>query len=291
MHWSEARDIIRKWREENARKSQELVEIWEFVLKSKAHKLGDEHYLVLEQVCIAAFDCNRLDVANDCLQVLSAKFPGSLRIALLQALHLEALERLDDALELIDSIIKRDETNAAPRKRRVAILKAQGKVLEAIKDLSDYLKVFMVDQEAWQELCDLYLGEQEYGKAAFCMEELILHNPHNHLYHQRLAEIKYTQGGFENMEAARAYFCQSYKLNPKNIRSLYGILLSSSNIGSSPKCVSSKKKEANQLSIWALKKINERYREARGKTDEDVESLENHLGLLQLSASPTSSSS
>lgn len=51
----------------------------------------------------------------------------------------------------------------------------------------------MVDQEAWQELCDLYLGEQEYAKAAFCMEELILHNPHNHLFHQRLAEIKYTQ--------------------------------------------------------------------------------------------------
>lgn len=50
-------------------------------------------YLVLEQVCIAAFDCNRLDVAADCLQVLSSKFPGSVRIALLQVLHLEALER------------------------------------------------------------------------------------------------------------------------------------------------------------------------------------------------------
>lgn len=51
----------------------------------------------------------------------------------------------------------------------------------------------MVDQEAWQELCDLYLIEQEYAKAAFCLEELILHNPHSHLLHQRLAEIKYTQ--------------------------------------------------------------------------------------------------
>lgn len=289
MHWSEARDLIRKWREENVRKSQELVDIWETVLKAKAHKLGDEYYLVLEQVCIASFDCNRLDVANDCLQVLTSKFPKSLRIALLQALHLEALERYDDALQLVDSIIKTDETNAAPRKRRVAILKAQGKTLDAIKELSDYLKVFMVDQDAWQELCELYLAEQEYAKAAFCMEELILHNPHNHMFHQRLAEIKYTQGGFENMEIARAYFCQSYKLNNKNIRSLYGLFLSSANIGSSPKCVSSKKKEANQLSIWALKKINERYREARGKTDDDVRSLENHLGLLQINASPSSS--
>lgn len=51
----------------------------------------------------------------------------------------------------------------------------------------------MIDQDAWNELCDLYLLEQEYAKAAFCMEELILQNPHNHLFHLRFAEIKYTQ--------------------------------------------------------------------------------------------------
>jgi len=43
-------------------------------------------------------------------------------------------------MEVLDSIIKRDETNAAPRKRRVAILKAQGRVPEAIKELTEYLK-------------------------------------------------------------------------------------------------------------------------------------------------------
>jgi len=51
----------------------------------------------------------------------------------------------------------------------------------------------MSDQEAWHELCDLYLQEQEYSKAAYCMEELILHNPHSHLIYQRYAEIKYSQ--------------------------------------------------------------------------------------------------
>lgn len=50
----------------------------------------------------------------------------------------------------------------------------------------------MSDQEAWQELCNLYMAEGEYGKAAFCMEEVILHNPHSHLIHQRLADIRYT---------------------------------------------------------------------------------------------------
>lgn len=50
----------------------------------------------------------------------------------------------------------------------------------------------MSDQEAWQELCSLYMAESEYVKAAFCMEEVLLHNPHSHLIHQRLAEIRYT---------------------------------------------------------------------------------------------------
>lgn len=50
----------------------------------------------------------------------------------------------------------------------------------------------MSDQEAWQELCSLYMAEGDYVKAAFCMEEVLLHNPHSHLIHQRLAEIRYT---------------------------------------------------------------------------------------------------
>ena len=44
---------------------------------------------------------------------------------------------------------------------------------------------FMSDAEAWMELCDLYILEQDYSKAAFCCEELILHNPNNHIYFQR----------------------------------------------------------------------------------------------------------
>lgn len=51
----------------------------------------------------------------------------------------------------------------------------------------------MVDQEGWQELSNLYLLEGEFAKSAYCMEEMILHNSQNHLYHQRHADIRYTQ--------------------------------------------------------------------------------------------------
>jgi ER membrane protein complex subunit 2 len=55
-----------------------------------------------------------------------------------------------------------------------------------------FLFRFMSDQEAWHELCNLYLAESEYSRAAFCMEELLLHNPHSHLIYQKLADIRYT---------------------------------------------------------------------------------------------------
>ena len=46
-----------------------------------------------------------------------------------------------------------------------------------------------MDYEGWLELCDLYLSQCDYEKAAFCAEELIVNNPNNHLYHQRYAEV------------------------------------------------------------------------------------------------------
>ncbi|KAG7210248.1 hypothetical protein KM043_011796 [Ampulex compressa] len=280
LSWYEVRDMFRTWREDTERRSREVVYLWESKLKDKVEQLGNEKYLVLEQVYVAALDCYNLAITEYCMKVLIRKFPGSLRVHKYRAMYLEALEMYDEAMDLLDSIIKRDETNAAPRKRRVAILKARGRIPEAIKELTEYLKRFMSDQEAWHELCDLYLQEQEYSKAAFCMEELILHNPHSHLIYQRYAEIKYSQGGFENMELAKVYFCQAAKLNPKNARALYGLLLVTNNIATSPKCPAQKKKEAIKLSEWAANQIEELYESK--VSEEEIKDVGGLLGQLQL---------
>lgn len=83
----------------------------------------------------------------------------------------------------------------------------------------------MSDQEAWHELCNLYLMESDYNKAVFCMEEVLLHNPYSHLIHQRLGDIRYTMGGQDNIEIAKSYYAQAVKLNANNLRALYGLYL------------------------------------------------------------------
>ncbi|XP_049548674.1 ER membrane protein complex subunit 2-like [Anopheles darlingi] len=257
MSWSDVRDLFRKWRDDNERQSDTVMQLWDGVLESKQAKLGNERHLVLEQVIIAALDCNRIETAEHCVSVLSAEFPGSLRIQKYRSMLLEALGRYDDALDELESIIRKDETNAAPRKRKVAILKTQGRTAEAIKELCDYMKIFMSDQEGWHELCNLYLSEGEYAKAAFCMEELLLHNPHSHLIHQRLADIRYTMGGLDNIEMARVHYCKAAKLNVNNLRALYGLFLCAGHIMNS-KAVVGKRKEAQKLAQWAMEQIQQK---------------------------------
>ena len=48
----------------------------------------------------------------------------------------------------------------------------------------------MPDFEGWMELCDLYLSQLDYSKACYCMKELIMSNPHNHLFYQKFAEVR-----------------------------------------------------------------------------------------------------
>ncbi|XP_049870574.1 ER membrane protein complex subunit 2-like [Pectinophora gossypiella] len=250
---SEARELLRKWRESNERRSEEVIDLWSSELGEyyfvNVNAFGNDKYVLLEQVIFAALDCHQYSIADFCINILNDEFPDSLRVRRYRAARLEAEEKYDEALEILDSIIKADETNAPARKRRIAIAKALGLIPEAIKELVDYLKKFMSDVEAWQELCELYIGVGEYARAAFCAEELILHQPHNHLMHQRLADIRYTMGGVENMELAKSYYSQALKLNPDNMRALLGLFLVTTNLLSHYKSSgnSAKRKEAWKL--------------------------------------------
>jgi len=281
----ELRDQLREWREDGSRHSDEVVQFWEEGLDMAFVEFDDEKWMVLEQVTIAALDMNRPDVVDECLEKLIEKFgPTSLRVRRLLAMKLEMIEKWDEALELLDSIIDEDEANSSARKRKIAIFKAQGDTSRTVQELNKYLRVFMSDQEAWMELCDLYIAEQDYAKAAFCCEEVLLHNPHNHLYHQRQAEIRYTWGGFEQLELAKHYYSQAIKLAPANMRALYGLLLTASQLAASPRCPVTKKKEFMAVAVWSSKQISSRYSSVgrKGDTQAQMAIVKSLMGDLEI---------
>ncbi|CAF3882504.1 unnamed protein product [Rotaria sordida] len=222
---------LRKYRDENYRLHDEVIELWENSLsKRNLSSLGDEKWLILEQVFKSALHCSQESIASDCLEQLRKQFKStSHRLSTLQAMYYESIDEYNKAEEIYSILLQNNETDPIIQKRKICLLKEQNKIHEAISELNSYLEIYQVDQEAWSELCDLYLSEHDYAKAAYCTEELILLNPHNHLNHERYASICYSQGDYEK---ARIYYFSTIKFNPNNIRALYGILLTSANIKS-----------------------------------------------------------
>jgi tetratricopeptide (TPR) repeat protein len=266
MDFETARQELFSLREDGTRDSERVIELWVICLSQLAYKLGDDAWTVYEQVFIAAIDLGNDEIAQDCISALIEKFPNSTRVKRLRGMYYEYSEKFEEARNLYNQIIEEDPTNMIIRKRLIAILKAEGKHSEAIKELREYLEKFQSDTEAWGELCDYYLNDCDYKKAAFCMEELILSNPHNHLYYQKYAEIKYSEGGIENCEIAKTYFSQALTLHPDNVRALYGLLLTSTHLSQNAK---SKAKEAYINSAeWAAKELTRLY--------ENAESLEHY---------------
>nr|CDS31008.1 erlin 2 [Hymenolepis microstoma] len=227
---NEALHDLRVDRENNLRESTKVVERWLTKLQPKLHRLGQEKWIILEQVLIAALDVHDFETAQTCLGHLRKRFPESVRVKRLHGMLLEASNQFEEARSLYKEIIDAESTDIISRKRLVVIFKSQGLYNQAIEELNKYLKLFMADIEAWSELGDLYLAQGDFKHAAFCVEEMILANPHNHLLHERLAEIKYSEGGIENLELARAYFAHACRLNPTNVRALYGLFLVASNL-------------------------------------------------------------
>lgn len=277
---TEAKELLQKWREENTRCSESIRDIW--VNIDFDQYLGDEKWQVLEQVCIAAMDLHDSEIIKECLTQLDNKFPNSVRVKRLKAMaKLELRERFEDAILFYEEMIKKDESNSLLYKRKIAILIAERRIPEAIRELTEYLKKFMNDQESWLELSELYIQEQEYSKASFCIEELILANPHNHLYHERYASIQYTINTPESLELSRSYFAQALRLNQNNMRALYGLILSANSVASIPKCSSQKKKECLRLSAWASTQMSKVYKEC-SDDEQKIIAMEGMLANLQI---------
>ena len=91
---------MRTLREDNVRSSDDIIEIYEEFIRDGTNDLGDEKWMVLEQVIIAAFDTHREDIAEDCLKELSTMFDpsSSLRMLRLRAMQAEMHEQYDLAL-------------------------------------------------------------------------------------------------------------------------------------------------------------------------------------------------
>ncbi|KAF4365895.1 hypothetical protein CsatB_028819 [Cannabis sativa] len=218
----------------------------------KRSSLGSEEWTLYEQVAVAAMDCQCLDVAKDCINALMKRFPESKRVGKLEAMLLEAKGSWAEAEKAYSSLLEDNPLDQGILKRRVAMAKAQGDVSGAIDCLNKYLETFMADHDAWRDLAEIYVSLQMYKQAAFCYEELILSQPTVPLHHLAYADVLYTLGGLENLQAAKKYYASTIDLTGgKNTRALFGVCLCSSAIGQLAKGRNKEDKESELQSLAA----------------------------------------
>jgi len=221
-------ECLRYIRQNKLRKSDLVVKFGNKLLEEKANSLSEiEEWDVQEQVFCAALDTNNLKLALNSLNKIKRQFGDKgIRVRRLIGLLREAQGKWKEAEAVYQSILEDDPVNSAAMKRQIAIRKALGDNTLAIKLLNEYLKIFMSDTDAWQELAELYLEQQMYKFAALCYEELLLATPGNYHLHSKYAEIVYTLGGYDNLRLSRKYFAHSLEMNDtNNVRALYGLLM------------------------------------------------------------------
>ncbi|RUP52029.1 hypothetical protein BC936DRAFT_143205 [Jimgerdemannia flammicorona] len=221
--------------------------------------LGDEVWPVYEQIIIAALDVGDFQLADTCLTALEKRFTRSTRVQRLLGMRYEAEGKLDQAAKIYEEILDVDETNVPAAKRQIAILNTRGETHEAIAALTRYLDTSYNDPESWLELCSLYLSQRMYQQAAFCMEEVLLLQGSNHVWHLKYAEILYTMA---EHKLALKEFCRVIELCEDHVRGLYGVQLCTSQLLKTAPTV-----DLSDLNALATERILAVY-SARGAPDE-----------------------
>ncbi|KAG5177325.1 hypothetical protein JKP88DRAFT_152212, partial [Tribonema minus] len=225
-----ARDLLRFIRKEKLREPGLVMEYGIPLINSKG-ALGEDTWVVHEQVCCAALDCADLAAAEACITALRRKFPGSTRVKLLVSMLSEARGDLEAAETTYAGILDANPANAVAAKRRVATLLAAGQTGKAVAALNDHLEQSPGDPEAWTQLAALHVALGSLDEAAFCYEELILIAPADPHHHCRLAEAYFTLGTPDAVLRARKHFAQALELRGRGggggrARALHGLCAS-----------------------------------------------------------------
>mmetsp|Transcript_70624 Transcript_70624/g.193749 ORF Transcript_70624/g.193749 Transcript_70624/m.193749 type:complete len:325 (+) Transcript_70624:70-1044(+) len=249
------RKILAAVREARAARPDLVRRFGSYLLDNHSSRLGHELWMTYEQVYVALLQYGKsgknqlaadasmpedLAAAQEYGNILSAQFPESLRVKRLDGMLWEAKGMFDMASKEYEAILAEDPNNILATKRMIALCRARGQPGEAASRLVKYLDMVCSDTEAWLQLSAIYLNSQQFKRAAFCTEELILVNPMSYLYHLRYADIMYTMGcadkggGTEQLRIARKYYAHALDLKPQNnLRAVYGLLLASSALGTS----------------------------------------------------------
>lgn len=108
------------------------------------------------------------------------------------AMFYEMQGEVAKAQEILLNMISEDPSDGQTVKRLVSLYRDMNMETQAIQVLNKHIEMNQENSEAWIELADIYLQKQNFTKALFCYEELLMHQPKNYIVNLRYAETLYS---------------------------------------------------------------------------------------------------
>jgi len=108
------------------------------------------------------------------------------------AMFYEMQGEVAKAQEILLDMISEDPSDGQTVKRLVSLYRDMNMETQAIQVLNKHIEMNQENSEAWIELADIYLQKQNFTKALFCYEELLMHQPKNYIVNLRYAETLYS---------------------------------------------------------------------------------------------------
>jgi hypothetical protein len=138
-------NLLKLMRLNRVRNSRIVMEFGVMALNKFGRGLGDERFTIHEMVFIAALDTGDDAVANESLAELMVQFKDSSRVKRLVGMQSESKRQYGAASQVYEELLLQNTANSLAMKRKVAILKGQGKIKAAIQELCSYTEQFQAD--------------------------------------------------------------------------------------------------------------------------------------------------
>eukprot|EP01029_Cantina_marsupialis_P008387 TRINITY_DN1986_c0_g1_i1.p1 TRINITY_DN1986_c0_g1~~TRINITY_DN1986_c0_g1_i1.p1 ORF type:complete len:297 (-),score=82.54 TRINITY_DN1986_c0_g1_i1:239-1129(-) len=198
-------DTLEEIKENKLHESEIVCDIGNYLFTHAPGKITSK-WETLEQIALGALDVGNKDIADLCVSRLQNKFPKSNRVAILDAMMLEAFGEGTEAVKLYDAIFEEDCMAINAWKRKVALASKRGQNA-ALEELGKLLNHYQTDVESWEELSSLTENAKKYGEAAFAVEEVILQQPRNVFAHIKCAQLHFkNRAGLNSLLAARGHY-------------------------------------------------------------------------------------
>ena len=173
---------------------------------------------------MAALICQQSDWVNYTCKQLERQFGDTAPISRLKGMIHECVGSFEKALSVYDALIARNDQDLVSAKRKSVLYRASGQLERAVAELNAFLSKHPGEIDAWHELANIYQMMQQYTRAAFCYEELLLGRPHDYWINLKYAEMLYSVGGLENFLNARKYLTHCIILNPTCPKAHWGLI-------------------------------------------------------------------